>query len=308
MMCQKKLTFTGLLLLCIYHPILSFKHISEAYHLRQTSFPYISGDSFRSLAHHIYDDVTTMNPASVRYKDIVFVKTNLLGDFFYTVHPFITNKYILITHNADEAAPGEFESYLNDERILFWFGQSPSIMNHKKFIAIPIGIANRYWDHGSIERFTQIICALPIDQQREYLLGINFRSETNPTARNQVARLFATKPYCTNIFNEDHEHYLRNMTRTKFVISPAGNSLDCHRIWEALYMGAIAIVLSSELDELLSDLPVLIVKNWQEVNEEFLIKTYNNFLKKSGSFNYAKLYLPYWIKLIEFYRNSVQEN
>ncbi len=53
-----------------------------------------------------------------------------------------------------------------------------------------------------------------------------------------------------------------------FSISPHGNGLDCHRTWEDLALGCIVIVKTSPLDPLYEGLPVIIVQDWNEVNEE----------------------------------------
>ena len=51
------------------------------------------------------------------------------------------------------------------------------------------------------------------------------------------------------------------MRKTLFVPSPAGNGLDCHRTWEAMYLGAIPVVLEKDFcgDE---SWPVLVVPSW----------------------------------------------
>ncbi len=57
------------------------------------------------------------------------------------------------------------------------------------------------------------------------------------------------------------------MRKTMFVPSPAGNGIDCHRTWEALYLGAVPVVLRSEyFGE--SDWPVLLVDSWSELLEK----------------------------------------
>ncbi|CAF1495428.1 unnamed protein product [Adineta steineri] len=53
-------------------------------------------------------------------------------------------------------------------------------------------------------------------------------------------------------------------------LSPRGGGLDCHRTWEALYLDIIPIVWHSTLDSLYTNLPIIIIKDWSEVNEEFL--------------------------------------
>lgn len=51
-----------------------------------------------------------------------------------------------------------------------------------------------------------------------------------------------------------------------FSVSPWGNGLDYHRTWEDLVLGCIVIVKTSSLDPLYEGLPVVIVKDWDEIN------------------------------------------
>jgi hypothetical protein len=68
-----------------------------------------------------------------------------------------------------------------------------------------------------------------------------------------------------------------------FVVSPHGNGLDCHRTWEALCLGCIVIVKTSPIDSLYEDLPVLIVKDWSEINQSLLNDTVKSFKNKKVS-------------------------
>ena len=54
----------------------------------------------------------------------------------------------------------------------------------------------------------------------------------------------------------------------QFVLSPHGRGFDCHRTWELFLAGCIVIVKSSPLDEMFKkhQLPVVILKNWDELN------------------------------------------
>ena len=57
-----------------------------------------------------------------------------------------------------------------------------------------------------------------------------------------------------------------------FVLSPMGTGMDCFRTWEALIFGHIVIVKTSALDELYDGLPVIILNEWSEINEQNLTK------------------------------------
>lgn len=268
---------------------------------RLSSFPYLSGDSFRAVADHIFDETDrSLNPKNVREKDIIFLKTDYMEQFFSTIHPHIKNKYILITHNSDYGAPGAYHQFLNDDKLIKWLGMNPTISYHEKFIPIPIGIANREWSHGKIETFTNFFAQQKIQGRRSILLGMNFEPSSNAKARQHVWQKFHAVPFCTKIYSTSHATYLSQMANTKFILSPEGNGLDTHRTWEALLVGAIPIVTTSNLDPLFKGLPVVIINSWEEISESFLQQKYQDFLKTN--FNYEKLFFYYWVKLLESYK------
>ncbi len=277
---------------------------SDAFQLRASSEPYISGDSFRALANHICDETdTSFEPRNVKTGDIIFVKTDNLGQFFTEKHPYIANKYILISHNSDYGAPGDYAHFLDDATIIMWFGQNPTINNHPKFMPIPIGLANRYWPHGNIKIFDNIITQNSQGTlKRRLLAGINFRPGTNNGVRLPLYTHFNKQPFCINTESNDLATYLRTMQTVAFTLSPEGNGLDCHRTWEALLMGSTPVVKTSMLDPILQDLPVLIINNWADVTKEYLEARYNEMQKKE--YNYDKIYFNYWRNLILSYKNK----
>ena len=89
-----------------------------------------------------------------------------------------------------------------------------------------------------------------------------------------------------------------------FIASPFGNGLDTHRLWEALILGCIPIIITSGLDSLLEDLPILIIKDWSDITETLLINVITDFKNKheKGKFNYDKLTLKYWMDKINSHK------
>ena len=49
---------------------------------RPSSLPFISGDTLRAYSDHIFDESKTLKPERVNKNDIVFVKTDLIDQFF----------------------------------------------------------------------------------------------------------------------------------------------------------------------------------------------------------------------------------
>ena len=89
-----------------------------------------------------------------------------------------------------------------------------------------------------------------------------------------------------------------------FVICPHGGGLDCHRNWEALSLGCIPIVKTSKIDKLYDNLPVLIVSDWNIIDNNLLNNTINDYKKKfeNNEFNMEKIKLNYWTNVINSYK------
>jgi len=76
---------------------------------------------------------------------------------------------------------------------------------------------------------------------------------------------FQSYSNCLVINKRLHARTIHKLMRnTMFVPSPAGNGIDCHRTWEAMYLGAVPVVLKSEFCGG-DDWPVLVVDNWSDL-------------------------------------------
>jgi hypothetical protein len=130
----------------------------------------------------------------------------------------------------------------------------------------------------------------------------NFSSENNLVARNELLRIIRNRQnvvFDVPVFtNSGRVEYLTKLRTHNFVLCPEGNGVDTHRLWETLYMGGIPIIKASPyMNTLVKNLPVLIVDEWKQIlDTNFLEQAY--FRIKNGSFNYDKLFWPYWRHLI----------
>ncbi len=264
---------------------------------RMPTPPYITGDAFRAYADFIFDETTTsLNSEAIPDRSVIFVGPYVLKSFFEDHHPRIQGKYILITHNTDGEAPGPYAAFLDDEKIIAWFAQNVEKVVHPKLVPIPIGLGNRYvYNVSLIDKMRKENSG----GSRDILLYMSFTGTGNDVPERKIVfELFKDKPYCKNYSRMiPYGEYLLNLQRSKFGLSTRGWGLDCQRTWEILYMGAIPIVKSSASDEMFEGLPVLIVNEWEEITEEFLIDAYEKISSKNG--NLDKLNIDYWLKLIE---------
>lgn len=263
--------------------------------------PHLSGDTFRAYCDHAYDELSRIFlPSRVRDGQTVFVNADQLGEFFQKYHPLIHAKYILVTHNSDQPIPGPYRIYLEDEKIIVWFGQNVE-KTHPKLHALPIGLENRQWKPQNVETIAQVREAhLP----KIHLLYCNFSTTSYPLERPMVYALLAHAPFTFEQPRKDFIRYLEDIASSKFVLSPRGNGLDTHRLWEALYVGSYPIVKTSGLDDLYANLPIVIVSNWNEVTENFLNQKYEEFQGKT--FQMKKLYTNFWFHWINTFKREFQ--
>lgn len=168
-----------------------------------------------------------------------------------------------------------------------------------KIRALPLGITNNTYEselhpiYGNVDIMIDVM-----NQPRtiKNLVYLNFSINTFPSERQYCYNLFCNKEWVTHgkIVNtlEGRKSFLEDVKSHKFVLCPRGNGIDTHRLWETLYMGSIPIVVKTiGLDEF-TDLPILFIDKWEDVNEEFLIEKYNEII--SSSWNMDKLKFSYW--------------
>lgn len=98
-----------------------------------------------------------------------------------------------------------------------------------------------------------------------------------------------------NILNKniDNSIYYYDLPNYKFVISPEGNGIDCHRHYEALMAGCIPIIENNSIiEEKYGQVPILYTTDYSEITNEYLENIYNEYLDKK--FNFSKLFLDNW--------------
>ena len=120
---------------------------------RPSSKPFISGDSFRNIANHVFDETKSFKGSDVKEKDIVFVNPTVIDFYFHLIHPEINNKYILITHNSDIRIGKSINKHL-DEKIIHWYASNLDIKTDKNISLLPMGLENlRRLRYGRLKNF-----------------------------------------------------------------------------------------------------------------------------------------------------------
>jgi hypothetical protein len=126
-----------------------------------------------------------------------------------------------------------------------------------------------------------VFCALntETDQRRRGSHTICRRSIRDTLQQNGIET--------TYIFNQS---YFTTLPHYKFIISPEGNGIDCHRHYEALMAGCIPIIEEYEgIKEKYKGCPIVYTKDYSEITKEYLEKTYNEM--KDQTYDFSRVLL-----------------
>ncbi len=258
---------------------------------RPSSYPYITGDSFRALADHIFDETCTFDPRSVKRGDIVFTSSVRMHEFFQTMHPRITAQYILIQHNGDCETDERVLPFI-DDKIIRFYAQITTI-RHPKITPIPIGINNM---HHGVDGFRWLM-KRKLPEAKLPRVFYHFYVGTNPKEREPAQVYFDSLPTMDTIHSFiGYGSYKAILGSYMFTASPPGNTLGSHRTWEALYLRTIPIVKRSADAESCAELglPLWIINDWHELGAYDTQMLSRKYAEMIADARFEALYMPYW--------------
>jgi len=264
-----------------------------------------------ACTHHIENPESESRrlPGTFPQKDgeSVYCHPTALGNFINHYLPHIRFRFVLVSGDSDTTVPtdvpAEAEHILNHPLLLAWYSQNfthPS----EKLRQLPIGLDfhtisqnNHAWgpkqtlesqmsDLFSV-RHSRIIKKLSCYSNFHFLINTRYAQDRLDAMAKVPRELVFYEPHKIKRIDS-----WQNMIKYKYVLSPHGNGLDCHRTWEAISLGCIPIVKTSPLDPLFAGLPVLIVQDWSDITQKLL----NNFIPDTSCME--KLDLSYWNQLI----------
>lgn len=120
-----------------------------------------------------------------------------------------------------------------------------------------------------------VLCAISIATDgRRRPIGLN---------RRQIVATLETNGICNQSLSA--QEYYSSLPSYKFVISPEGNGIDCHRHYEALIAGCIPIVEDHPgIREKYKGCPILFTKDYSEITPEYLEQVHEQMLHKQYNF------------------------
>jgi hypothetical protein len=261
-------------------------------------YPYISGDAFLAISDIAFlrDLEGPVDLGRNSLGKVVFYET---GQITIRKNELISAA-VVIVHNGD--AP------LNQEEISLFkkFGCCVFATNSQRqegFIEpIPIGIENAHHRrNGSLHYYNPInFASLSLENKKDVL--VSFSVHTNPTERKRVLEI------CQEYRFENEKmklaEFRQRLAESRFVISPPGNGVDCHRTWEAMYHKTVPVIETRYNLFQHIELPILTVNSYHDFFKLSLDER-SSLYQKIMSRGYPALYMDYWIELINKARNAV---
>jgi hypothetical protein len=234
--------------------------------------------------------------------ETIYIHPTALKNFLVNYLPSVKFPFILLSGDSDTTVPQDVPEaliILEHPLLIRWYAQN-CVEPQDKLFQLPIGLdfhtlvrgAYSWGPQQSLESQMQDIFklkafnAIKVSKcyaNFQFLMNTRYAGDRHEAVQQIPRNLVFYQPRKTTRIE-----CWKNMIQYKYVISPHGNGLDCHRTWEALILGCIPILKTSPLDPMFAGLPVLIVQKWSDVTQELLDTFKPDYSKME------KLELSYW--------------
>ena len=257
----------------------------------------------------------------------IYICTNAIPKFIEKISMLSKSyKYVLVSGDSIMSCPddiftsnADFIKFIESDNLIHWYAQNCTI-KHPKITGIPLGIAYHHMMDEEDPKNAHLFNAPILHEkmvtdirdkskpfwERDIKCYISFlyNIKRSKYGYDRIGAYYMIPKNLTYVESKENKENKKasftNASKCAFIISPLGFGLDAHRTWEGLMLGCIPIVRTSPLDHLYDDLPILIVKEWSDINYYLLETVINDFKEKheKGKFNYDKLLLKYWVDKI----------
>ena len=190
----------------------------------------------------------------------------------------VLERYLSVNHLQYRMTLGEWQRTAKRPRELIV--QASSTNADDAWMPFPIGMNYTYsGTFGFGDHSQTVLCALnPYTDSRRRPSGTNRLSILAQLAANGISN--------TQVSFDTLPSY-------KFVVSPEGNGIDCHRHYEALIAGCIPIIERNPLtEEKYRGCPVLWTTDYSEITPAYLDAAYEDM--KGRVYDFSRLFLAYY--------------
>ena len=258
-----------------------------------SSYPFISGDTFRALASNIIDvlDGNIIIKRSNLKNNIYFVEMDLFNS--YDIDKVIPKNANLIIHNGDAQPRVEMLQKLITNDVSIYSVNLREHHRYKNCYCIPIGIENAHWNkNGALNYYNSSLYSTNQSNRNPSIIT-SFNVKTNINRRFYYQNIANEYGY-NNSTGLSLKNFRTLLQTNMFILSPPGNGIDCHRTWVAIYHGCIPVIEKEDWLFANTNLPVLIVDTLYDFfNLSELQRTVLYHEKINIECDFA--YMNYWI-------------
>ena len=137
---------------------------------------------------------------------------------------------------------------------------------------------------GEQSKTRSVLCAINTGTDQR-------RRGDNPLCRKTIAETLSNNGFENTAIEKDK--YFEELPKYRFVISPEGNGIDCHRHYEALMAKCIPIVEDSALIRAkYGNAPILYTRDYSEITQDYLEQKYAEMLDQRWDF--SRLFMSSW--------------
>jgi hypothetical protein len=282
--------------------------VAELHTVRYPSFPFISSDTFRAMADIVIEGATFIRRSKVAQRNIIFFDlADVTGDeselsdspglqaLDRVLSELPVPPVVLMSHG--DLLPKKSLLTRIGERSAKVFAVN-LVEETDKLSAIPLGLENLSRNrNGRLRDFDA--ARQPVDTTaKTNEVFAAFEPDNNPEVREPLIELLRSSRFGWNRGRVSPEDFRRAVRESLFVISPPGRGFDCHRTWEAIYLGAVPVVLTTGLaPSLLSSLPILAVDDYDqflELSSRDMSELYSQVKDRSPE----AAFMPFWCEAI----------
>ena len=272
----------------------SRKRLNEFVGRRPPSSPFLSGDTFRRIARHVWEGENARISGPVRAGDVLFCESDKATPRFVEAMRAVKVPIVLLMGNSDTNHGrnlAELRSALHPDTIIFAQNLAQPVDGAHP---LPIGLENAWRaTNGVVSDFRKLRRRLG---PKVFRVMWTFEINTNRKLRQTASKQLTQANIADSLGRLSPSAHREALANYAFVACPPGNGIDTHRAWEALYLRCVPVVLRSHLTTTFADmgLPIWVVDSFDElssVDEEELERRY---IELSGGFETRPLWQSYW--------------
>ncbi len=260
---------------------------------------------------------------------VIWVNTDHVIRFLAEFLPKIPYRFVFVTGREElSTALFDIDGALASPQLLHWFMENyehpasyletgrvtplphglnyhkldPASPNQSRDMGLPAAPGAQQLDMRSIRDSILPLAERPLKVYANFHLNMDTflrhpHAQKRAIARAEARDALLDKPFMLWEPRQAPRHTVwRRHAEVSFEVSPRGNSIDCHRTWEALFLGSIPIVRTTLFDPVYDGLPVAIVDDWSEITEERLAVWKEEFLPWFDKPLPPELYSNHWIE------------